>query len=154
MGTLMQFMSVDTVRECRTMIKNNSQSIPVLKNQVLRKRGDHRHTLALETEVHLQKQDLGGMFRCSTQNIGLTGAFLNSDAIPVESSMHVEVVFKSKAKSKTSEATRKRHKQYRLQAEIVHTSEKGAGLVFKIDDQEQQNEFRRFLFKAKVAARH
>lgn len=114
------------------------------------KRGDYRHTLALDTEVYLVKQDAGGMFRCRTQNIGLTGAFITSDAIPVESAMHVEVVFKSKAKAKVH----KNHKQYRLKAQVIHASDEGAGLAFKIADQEQQLDFRRFLFKAKVAARH
>lgn len=132
------------------MIKNNSQSIPVLKNQVQVKRGDHRHTLALDTEVHIVQRDAREMFRCRTQNIGLTGAFLSSDGIPVESSMDVELVFKSKVKAKVN----KNHKQYRLQAQVIHTSDEGAGLAFKIANQEQQQDFRRFLFKAKVAARH
>lgn len=133
------------------MIKNNSQSIPVLKNEVLRNRGDHRHTLALDTEVYIVGQDVEGVLQCRTQNIGLSGAFLTSKAIPVKSSRHVEVVFKSKAKVKLH---KKNHRQYRLQAQVVHTSDQGTGLAFKMVDQEQQQDFRRFLFKAKVAARH
>ncbi|WP_455198800.1 PilZ domain-containing protein [Kaarinaea lacus] len=142
------------------MMKNNSQSIPVLvshklENQKLAsqdpdKREDHRHSLTLDAEVHFVEQDVAGMFRCRTQNIGLHGAFLPSNSLPVESNMFVEVVLKSGIRA----LAHKNHRQYRLQAQVVHTSDQGAGLAFKLLDQDQLQDFRRFLFKAKVAARH
>jgi hypothetical protein len=64
--------------------------------------------------------------------------------------MFVEVVLKSEVKARAHKA----HKKYRLQAQVVHTSDEGAGLVFKMLDREQLQDFRRFLFKAKMSARH
>ena len=110
------------------------------------KRVDHRHTLALDTEVHYMEQNVEGMFRCRTTNIGLQGVFLPSKALPIDSTMDVELVFMARSDSTPG--------QYRLQAQVVRTTDKGAGLVFSKLDSEQQQDFRRFLFKAKVAARH
>lgn len=147
-------------REGSKIIPIKKGFIPILDKPVLRKRAspkkpveekrkDHRHTLSLDTEVHLVKQEVEGMFRCCTRNIGLHGAFIPSAALPVESSMFVEVVFKSKEKQKPCMTPG----QYRLQAQVIHTSNLGAGLVFKIVDTAQQRDFRRFLYKAKLAER-
>ncbi len=46
------------------------------EKQNTEKREDHRHTLALDTEVHFSEQNVEGMFRCRTKDIGLHGAFL------------------------------------------------------------------------------
>lgn len=116
------------------------------KDIKLYKREDHRHTLALDTEVHFEEQCIQGMFRCQTQNIGLQGAFLPASSIPVDSRMNVELVLFAPAKSSA--------RQYRLQARVIHTSDKGAGLAFFGLDDEQRQDFRRFLLRAKVAARH
>ena len=109
------------------------------------KRGDFRHTLALETEVHFHEQNIAGMFRCRTKNIGLNGAYLPSKAMPISSDMDVELVFV--AHSHTTP------KRYRLKAQVVRSSDNGAGLVFPKLNSDQQQDFRRFLFRAKVAAR-
>ena len=116
------------------------------KEKSSEKRGDHRHTLALDTEVHFNEQSVANMFRCRTKNIGLQGAFLPSKSMPINSNTNVEVVFRASAPSIL--------KQYRLQAQVVHTSDDGAGLVFSPLDREEQKQFRQFLFRAKVAARH
>lgn len=136
--------------ELRKISKTNQQSlqIPVLEKPVSEKRGDHRHTLALDAEVYFTEQDVDGMFRCRTQNIGLNGVFLPSSAIPVESELEVDVILKGKSGTSVNPG------EYRIAAQVVHTSDLGAGLVFKQLDPEQLQDFRRFLFKAKVAARH
>ena len=116
------------------------------EKQNTEKREDHRHTLALDTEVHFSEQNVEGMFRCRTKDIGLHGAFLPSKVMPIDSKTDVELVFQA--------PTHPVPKQYRLQAQVVRTSDNGAGLVFSRLDHDQQQDFRRFLFKAKVAARH
>lgn len=115
-------------------------------NREREKRGDFRHTLALETEVHFHEKNIAGMFRCRTKNIGLNGAYLPTNAIPVSSNMDVELVFVAH-----SHATPKR---YLLKAQVVRSTDNGVGLVFSKLDGDQQQDFRRFLFRAKVAARH
>lgn len=116
------------------------------KQQLAEKRGDFRHTLALETEVHFHEQDIAGMFRCRTKNIGLNGAYIPSKAMPINSDMDVELVFVAR-----SHVTPKR---YRLKAQVVRSTDHGAGLVFPKLSGDEQQDFRRFLFRAKVAARH
>jgi len=145
-------MDMFMARESRKMAQYSQEvsQIPVLNKPVSDKRKAHRHTLTLETEVHFVEQEVLGMFRCHTQNIGLNGAFLPSGVLPVESSMLVEVVFKSVINPRVA----RHHREYRLQAQVVHSSEVGAGLEFKMLDREHMKDFRRFLFKAKVAARH
>jgi hypothetical protein len=113
--------------------------------QMAEKRVDFRHTLALETEVHFHKRNIAGMFRCRCKNIGLNGVYLPSKAIPISSEMDVELVFV--ANSHTAP------KRYRLTAQVVRSSDSGAGLVFPKLNNDQQQDFRRFLFRAKVAAR-
>lgn len=138
-------------REIRKISRYSQEAsrIPVLTKPVSEKRTAHRHTLVLDTEVHCVDQEVVGMFRCRTQNICLNGAFLPSSILPVESGMFVEVVFKSKIKAKAHD----RHRKYRLQAQIIHNSNEGAGLVFKMLNSEHLQDFRRFLYKAKLAAR-
>jgi len=110
------------------------------------KRGDFRHTLALETEVHFHEQNIAGMFCCRTKNISLNGAYLPVKAMPISSSMDVELVFVAYFRATS--------KRYRLKAQVVRSTDNGAGLVFLNLDGGQQQDFRRFLFRAKVAARH
>ena len=130
--------------------EQEATQIPVFTKPVSEKREAHRHTLSLDAEVHYVEQEVEGMFRCRTQNIGLSGAFLPLIVLPVESGMFVEVVFKSKIKLKAH----RHHREYRIQAQVVHTSDAGAGLQFKVLDLEHLQDFQRFLFKAKMAARH
>ncbi len=115
-------------------------------SRLAEKRGDFRHTLALETEVHFHEQNIAGMFRCRTKNIGLKGACLPSNATPINPNMDVELVFVA-----YSRATPKR---YRLKAQVVHSTNSGTGLAFPKLNSDQLRDFRRFLFRAKVAARH
>lgn len=116
------------------------------EKKLAEKRGDFRHTLALDTEVHFHDQNIAGMFRCRTKNIGLNGAYLPSKAMPISSKMDVELVFLAHPHTTP--------KQYRLKAQVVRSSDKGAGLFFPKLSNDQQQDFRRFLFRAKVAARH
>ena len=130
-----------------TKITNESLQIPILEKSISEKRVAHRHTLALDAEVHFVEQDVEGMFRCRTQNVGLNGAFIPSSAIPIESDMEIDVIFTGKS------CTSMNPGKYQIAAQVVYTSDLGAGLAFSKLDQEQLQEFRRFLFKAKVAAR-
>jgi hypothetical protein len=109
------------------------------------KRVAHRHTLALDTEVHFSEQFVRGMFRCRTGNIGLNGAFLPSKNIPLTRKTAVELVFHARARSQP--------KRYCMNAKVVRASEEGAALVFCPDNEKQIQDFRRFLLKAKVAHR-
>jgi c-di-GMP-binding flagellar brake protein YcgR len=109
------------------------------------KRREHRHTLRLTTEVHLNEQPLEGMFRCRTENIGLTGAFLPSDDLPLVQKSDVELVLHAVTKSAPT--------QYHIHAEVVRTTNGGAGLRFTQLDPQEQKKFRRFLLEAKIAAR-
>ena len=101
--------------------------------------------MRLTTEVHLNEQPLEGMFRCRTENIGLTGAFLPADDLPLIPESDVELVFHA--------VTKPAPKQYRLHAEVVRTADGGAGLRFTELDPQAQKQFRRFLLEAKIAAR-
>jgi len=142
-------------RELRKITKMNAESsrIPVLENRVSlgntasEKRTGHRHTLTLDAEVHFSEHDIEGMFRCRTQNIGLNGAFIPSSAIPIETSMKVKVILYGKASASMNPG------KYQVSAQVAHITDKGAGLIFSKLDNEQLQNFRRFLFKAKVAAR-
>lgn len=109
------------------------------------KRAEHRHTLELDTEVHFREQALNGMFRCRTSNIGLRGAFFPANNLPITDRTEIDLVFFAQTKPKA--------KQYRLCAKLVRLQEDGAAVVFYPNDEEQAQDFRRFLFKAKVAAR-
>jgi hypothetical protein len=109
------------------------------------KRVSHRHTLALDTEVHFHEQFVKGMFRCCTGNIGLSGAFLPSKDMPLTRKTDVELVFHARARSQPN--------RYCMNAKVVRTSEEGAALVFCPESEQQIEDFRRFLFKAKVANR-
>jgi len=64
----------------------------------------------------------------------------------INSDMDVELVFVANSHSTP--------KRYRLKAQVVRSSDNGAGLVFPKLNKAQQQEFRRFIFRAKVAARH
>jgi hypothetical protein len=86
------------------------------------------------------------MFRCRTKNIGLNGVYIPSKAVPIKLDMDVKLIFVANSYS-TPE-------RYRLKAQVVRFSDSGAGLVFPKLNNDQQQEFRRFLFRAKVAARH
>ncbi len=114
--------------------------------QLSEKRVDFRHTLALETEVHFHEQNVAGMFRCRSKNIGLNGVYLPTRATPISSDMHVELVFLVNSQSTP--------KRYRLKAQVVRSSDGGAALAFPKLNNDQQQDFRRFLFRAKVASRH
>ena len=107
------------------------------------KRADHRHSLELDTEIHFREQALNGMFRCCTSNIGLQGAFFPAKNLPITDKTEIDLVFYSRTKPK----------QYRLCAKLVRIQGDGAAVVFCPSDEEQVQDFRRFLFKAKVAAR-
>lgn len=113
--------------------------------QVQDKRSDHRHTLELDTEVHFREKSLNGMFRCRTSNIGLQGAFFPAQNLPITDNTEINLVFHAR--------TRSQPKYYRLSAKLVRLQENGAALVFCPGDEEQGREFRRFLLKAKIAAR-
>lgn len=115
------------------------------KKPLHEKRADHRHTLKLDTEVHFREQELDGMFRCCTSNIGLQGAFFPAKNLPITHKTEIDLVFHSRTKPKA--------KQYRLCAKIVRLQDDGAAMVFYSQDEAQAQDFRRFLFKAKVAAR-
>jgi len=109
------------------------------------KRMTHRHTLALDTEVHFHEQYVQGMFRCRTGNIGLHGVFLPSEKMPITCKTDIELVFHAH--------TRPDSKQYRISAKVVRTAVDGAALAFCPEDERQMQDFRRFLLKAKVASR-
>jgi hypothetical protein len=109
-------------------------------------RAEHRHTLALDTEIHFQEQCVNGMFRCRTSNIGLSGAFFSSEHMPLNGKSEVEVVFRAPAQAS--------QKHYRLSATVVRSSNTGAALSFASIDDAQRQDFRRFLLQAKIAARH
>jgi hypothetical protein len=112
---------------------------------VAEKRTEHRHTLALDAEVHFCERPLEGMFRCRTQNIGLGGAFLPADHMPLGRAADVELVLHA--------STRPDPKRYHIQARVVRTVDNGAGLCFSALDSRELKRFRRFLLEAKVAAR-
>jgi PilZ domain len=118
-----------------------SVSPPVMED----KRLDHRHTLALDTEVHFSEPHVNGMFRCRTSNIGLSGAFLPSEKMPITSKTDIELVFHAR--------TQPTPKQYAISAKVVRSAKDGAALAFCPRDEQQVQDFRRFLFEAKVAAR-
>lgn len=109
-------------------------------------RKTYRHTLALDTEVHCHESSLQAMFRCRTENIGMGGAFLPASELLLEKAVDVELVFHIPATPAP--------KEYRIQAQVVRTSDAGAGLSFSPLDRERLQQFRRFLLEAKVAARH
>lgn len=109
-------------------------------------RGEHRHTLALDTEIHFQEQCVNGMFRCRSSNIGLSGAFFSSEHMPLKGKSEVEVVLRA--------PTQASQKHYRLSAKVVRSSNTGAALSFASIGDAQRQDFRRFLLQAKIAARH
>lgn len=109
-------------------------------------RQTHRHTLALDTEVHFREQYVKGMFRCRTSNIGLGGVFLPSESMPIDNKTDIELVFNARCESSPT--------QYSINAKVVRNTVDGAALVFCPVDEQQLQSFRHFLLKAKVASRH
>jgi len=112
---------------------------------VQEQRMTYRHSLALETEVHCNGSSVQAMFRCRTQNIGIGGVFLPASELPLEPSVDVELVF---------HLSSNQAREFRMRAQVVRTTEEGAGLRFPALDRESQRQFRLFLMEAKVAARH
>ena len=106
------------------------------------KRADHRHTLQLESEIHFRERALKGMFRCSTSNVGLRGAFFMAENLPIVHQNEIDVVFHAKSEPE----------HYRVCAKLVRLQEGGGAVVFCHASEDHKTEFRRFLFKAKVAA--
>ena len=117
-----------------------------MPDMVQDQRKAYRHTLALDTEVHCHESSLQAMFRCRTENIGMGGTFLPASELLLEKAVDVELVFHLPVNPTPRE--------YRIQAQVVRTSDAGAGLSFPPLDRERQQQFRRFLLEAKVAARH
>ena len=115
------------------------------------KRSDFRHTLELDTEIHFREQALKGMFRCCTSNIGLQGAFFSAKNLPITDKTEIDLVFS--ARTKSSARTKPIVNEYRLPAKLVRIQGDGAAVVFCTSDEGERQDFRRFLFKAKVAAR-
>lgn len=111
----------------------------------LEQRAGDRHTLALDTEVHFRERALNGMFRCRTSNIGLQGAFLPADHLPVIPTTEIDLVFHAR--------TRPQARHFRLCARLVRLQENGAAVTFCPADEDELREFRRFLLRAKIAAR-
>ncbi len=110
------------------------------------KRLTDRHTLVLNTEVHFHEQYVKGMFRCRTANIGLNGVFLPSEKMPITSKTDIELVFYAHSRPGPGH-------QYRINAKVVRTAADGAALVFCPEGEQQIQDFRRFLLKAKIADR-
>jgi len=96
--------------------------------------------------VHFREQFVEGMFRCRTRNVGLGGVFLPSDKIPIVEKTDIELVFLVHSQPLLQ--------QHRVPAKVVRTSSDGAALSFFDLSDEQRTELRRFLLRAKVAARH
>lgn len=109
------------------------------------KRLGHRHTLELDIEVHFREQSVNGMFLCSTSNIGLRGAFFQAENLPITGNTEIDLVFHAR--------TRPQPKHFRLGATLVRLQDNGAAVAFCPDDENQIRDFRRFLLRAKIAAR-
>ncbi len=107
------------------------------------KRRTHRHTLALDTDVHFHEPAVKGMFRCHTGNIGLNGVFLPSENMPITSKTDVELVFHANSRTQAS--------RYSINARVIRNAADGAALVFCPENEQQIQGLRRFLLKAKVA---
>ncbi len=117
-----------------------------MSEMVQDQRKAYRHTLVLDTEVHCHESSQQAMFRCRTENIGMGGVFLPASGMLLEKAVDVELVLHFPATPMPIE--------YRIQAQVVRTSDAGAGLRFSPLNREHQRQFRRFLLEAKVAARH
>jgi hypothetical protein len=109
------------------------------------KRLTHRHTLALETDVHFHEPSVNGMFRCHTSNIGLNGVFLPSKNMPITRKTDIELVFHVSNSVKSNE--------YSIGAKVVRIETDGAALVFCPEDEQEIQDLRRFLLRAKIANR-
>lgn len=126
--------------------KDNTTHVEPALRQGDEQRQTHRHTLALDTEVHFREQYVKGMFRCRTRNIGLGGVFLPSESMPIDRKTDIELVFNARSDSS--------QQQYSINAKVVRNTADGAALAFCLDDEKQIQDFRHFLLKAKVASRH
>lgn len=102
-----------------------------------------RYNLELDTEVHFQEQLLDGMFRCRTSNIGLHGVYLPAKDLPINDKTKIDLVFLAR--------TRPEPQQFRVPAKLVRLEKEGAALSFSPKNEEQTQDFRRFLTRAKVA---
>lgn len=107
-------------------------------------RTQHRHTLSLHMEVYRNAKDKVPLFLCRTRNIGFGGVNIRNQEIGIQQGSKLKLLLKADCRSV--------RKEFPLEATVVWKSPKAIGLAFSPVNKKEQQNFKRFLFEAKVSS--
>jgi len=108
-----------------------------------KKRAHDRHTLSLFMEVYEDDDYQEPVLKCRTNNIGIGGLMIHNKAQPLHEGVKVNVLLKATCRSGL--------KEFPVEAKIVWTTSDAIGMQFTPLNEEEEKEFKRFLFESKVA---
>ena len=106
-------------------------------------RDQHRHTLSLHMEVFRGADDKEPMFKCRTRNISFGGVMIRNRGLKLRKGARLKLLLKATCRSV--------RKQFPVDAKIVWKTSTAIGLEFSPAKETRLQDFRRFLFEAKVA---
>jgi c-di-GMP-binding flagellar brake protein YcgR len=107
-------------------------------------RTQHRHTLSLHMEVYRSAKDKEPLFKCRTRNIGLSGVNIRNRDKGIRKGSKVIVLLKADCRSV--------RKEFPIEATVVWKSPTAIGMAFSAVNKREQQEFKRFLFEAKISS--
>lgn len=105
-------------------------------------RAQHRHTLSLHMEVYRKASDEEPMFKCRTRNIGFGGTMIRNRGLKLRKGARLTLLLKAVCRSV--------RKQFEMDAKVIWKTPSAIGLEFSPIPVSRRQEFRRFLFEAKV----
>ena len=107
-------------------------------------RTQDRHTLSLHMEVYRSAKDKEPLFKCRTRNIGFGGANIRNKDAGIRKGSRLKLLLKADCRSV--------RKEFPIDAVVVWKSPTAIGLAFSEENKKEQQDFKRFLFEAKVTS--
>jgi hypothetical protein len=105
-------------------------------------RAQDRHTLSLHMEVFRKAGDKDPLFKCRTRNIGSGGTMIRNRGINLRKGARIKVLLKASYRSVQNE--------FEMDAKVLWKTPTAIGFEFSPTKISKQQEFKRFLLKAKV----
>ena len=105
-------------------------------------RAQHRHTLSLHMEVFRKGGDKEPLFKCRTRNIGFGGTMIRNRGIKLRKGARLKILLKATCRSIL--------KQFEMEAKVLWKTPTAIGFEFYPTKLSKRQEFKRFLFEAKV----
>ncbi len=108
----------------------------------LQVRTQDRHTLSLHMEVYRKSGDKEPMFKCRTRNIGFGGTMIRNRGLKLRKGARLKLLLKASCRSGL--------KQLEMDAKVLWKTPTAIGFEFYPTKLSKHQEFKRFLFEAKV----